>query len=55
MPKDLDAVTDIGEEAPAEDGDVDSKQVEAIWSAVLDWYRSGVHPALQVCVRGTAR
>ncbi len=51
MPKDLDAVTDIGEEAPAEDGDVDSKQVEAIWSAVLDWYRSGVHPALQVCVR----
>ena len=51
IPKDLDAVTDIGEEAPAEDGDVSHRQVEAIWAAVLDWYRSGVHPAMQVCVR----
>ena len=51
VPRDLDAVTDIGEEAPAEDGDVSPGQVEAIWSAVLDWYRSGVHPAIQVCVR----
>lgn len=51
LPKDLDAVTDIGPEAPAEDGDVTPRQVEAIWSAVLDWYRSGVHPAMQVCIR----
>lgn len=51
IPKDLDAVTDIGEEAAAEDGDVSPRQVEAIWTAVLDWYRSGVHPAMQVCVR----
>ena len=51
VPRDLDAVTDIGEEAPAEDGDVSPGQVEAIWSAVLDWYRSGVHPAIKVCVR----
>jgi CubicO group peptidase (beta-lactamase class C family) len=51
IPRDLDAVTDIGQEAPAEDGDVSPGQVEAIWSAVLDWYRSGVHPAIQVCVR----
>ncbi len=51
IPRDLDAVTDVGEEAPPADGDVTSRQVEAIWSAVLDWYRSGVHPALQVCVR----
>ena len=51
VPKDLDAVTDIGEEAAAEDGDVSPRQVEAIWTAVLDWYRSGVHPAMQVCVR----
>jgi CubicO group peptidase (beta-lactamase class C family) len=51
VPKDLDAVTDVGEEAAAEDGDVSPRQVEAIWTAVLDWYRSGVHPAMQVCVR----
>ena len=28
-----------------------SENVESMWAAVLDWYRSGVHPALQVCVR----
>ena len=51
VPRDLDAVTDVGEEAAAEDGDVSPRQIEAIWSALLDWYRSGVHPAIQVCVR----
>lgn len=49
--KDLDSVTDIGPEEPPEAGDVGARQVEAIWSSVRDWYRSGVHPALQVCVR----
>lgn len=49
--KDLDSVTDIGPEEPPEAGDVTTRQVEVIWSSVKDWYRSGVHPALQVCVR----
>ena len=49
--KDLDKITDIGVEAPPEAGEVSAAQVGAIWSAVLDWYRSGVHPAMQVCVR----
>jgi CubicO group peptidase (beta-lactamase class C family) len=51
IPSDLDAVTDVGEEAPAADGDVSSDEVEAIWDAVVDWYRSGVHPAMQICLR----
>lgn len=51
VPKDLDSVTDVGHEDPAEAGDVSPRRVEAIWDSVLDWYRSGVHPALQVCVR----
>lgn len=51
VPKDLDAVTDRGPEESPESGDVSARQVEAIWSSVRDWYRSGVHPALQVCVR----
>lgn len=51
IPKDLDSVTDRGPEDPPEAGDVSSRRVEAIWSSVLDWYRSGVHPALQICVR----
>ena len=51
VPRDLDSVTDVGPEDPPEAGDVSSRRVEAIWSSVRDWYRSGVHPALQVCVR----
>ncbi len=51
VPKDLGSVTDIGPEDSPEAGDVTSRRVEAIWSSVLEWYRSGVHPALQVCVR----
>jgi CubicO group peptidase (beta-lactamase class C family) len=51
VPRDLDSVTVVGAEAPPADGGVDRRNVEAIWKAVVDWYRSGVHPALQVCVR----
>ena len=51
VPRDLEKVTTRGEEAPAADGGVSSDNVEAIWRTVCDWYRAGVHPALQVCVR----
>jgi CubicO group peptidase (beta-lactamase class C family) len=51
VPRSLESVTTVGEEAPPEDGGVGSDNVEAIWGAVEDWYRSGVHPALQVCLR----
>lgn len=51
VPKDLDSVIDVGPEDPPEAGDVSPRRVQAIWSAVLDWYRSGVHPAIQICVR----
>jgi CubicO group peptidase (beta-lactamase class C family) len=49
--RNLDAITDIGPEDPAEAGGVDDRAVDSIWRSVQDWYRSGVHPALQVCVR----
>jgi CubicO group peptidase (beta-lactamase class C family) len=51
VPDDLDAITAVGVEADPEAGGVERRNVEAIWKAALDWYRSGVHPALQVCVR----
>ena len=51
VPRDLDAVSDVGAEEPPEAGGVDADAVESIWHYVQDWYRSGVHPALQVCVR----
>lgn len=48
---DLDAATDIGPEDPPADGGVEQAAVDAMWKAAVDWYRSGVHPAMQVCVR----
>ena len=44
-------MTDVGGEGPPEAGDVSPRRVQAIWASVLDWYRSGVHPAIQVCIR----
>ncbi len=51
VPKDLEAITTVGEEAPAEAGGVEANNVEAMWGAARAWFRSGVHPAMQVCVR----
>ncbi len=51
VPGDLESVTTIGDEAPAADGGATADQVESIWDTVVDWYRAGVHPALQVCIR----
>jgi len=51
VPDDLDAVTDVGAESPAEAAGVSAENVDAIWKSVVSWYRSGVHPAMQICVR----
>ena len=48
VPADLDAVTAVGEEDHSEVG---SQAVERIWQATRHWYRAGMHPAIQVCVR----
>jgi CubicO group peptidase (beta-lactamase class C family) len=50
IPRDLGSVSAIGEEE-AEAGGMSAPSVERIWSAAVDLYRSGVHPAVQVCVR----
>src|SRR5947209_16590330 len=51
IPRDLESVTAIGQEEEAGDGGMSGESVERIWSATVDLYRSGVHPAVQVCVR----
>lgn len=48
LPSDLDAVTDIGDE---DHSDIDPSAVERIWESVRYWYGSGMHPAIQVCLR----
>ena len=51
VPRDLESVTTRADEASPADAGVSSENVERIWDAVLSWYRAGVHPAMQVCVR----
>ena len=48
---DLDAVTSFGERERPEAAGISAETAERIWSAAVDLYRSGVHPAVQVCVR----
>ena len=48
VPADLDAVTAVGEE---DHSDVGSVAIERIWRTARHWYRAGMHPAIQVCVR----
>jgi CubicO group peptidase (beta-lactamase class C family) len=51
LAEDLDAVTTIGAEEEPAAGGMTEFGVSRIWRAALDLYRSGVHPAVQVCVR----
>lgn len=49
--EDTASITTVGEEADPAAGGLDRDAVERIWSGAVDLYRSGVHPAIQVCVR----
>jgi CubicO group peptidase (beta-lactamase class C family) len=48
VPADLDAVSTVDAEDHSE---VDPAAVERVWQATQHWYRAGMHPAIQVCVR----
>ncbi len=54
VPRELEAVTSIGDEHPADEG-LSQRTVERIWDAARDLYRSGVHPAVQLCLRRHGR
>ncbi len=51
VPRDLDSTTTVGHEEDPADGGMTEKSVEKVWDAVVDLYRSGVHPAAQFCLR----
>ena len=51
VPRDLDAVTHVGAEADPADGGMTRDQVERIWGSAQRFYRSGVHPAIQLTLR----
>jgi CubicO group peptidase (beta-lactamase class C family) len=51
VPRDLEAATTVGDEEEARAGGMTKEAVERMWASAVDLYRSGVHPAVQVCVR----
>ena len=48
VPSDLDAVTTIG---PEDAGGLDPAAIDQIWEAARHWYRAGMQPAIQLCLR----
>jgi len=51
IPSDLDEVTSRGTEVPPEAVGLERATIERIWEAARALYRTGVHPALQLCIR----
>ena len=51
VPKDLSVITDYGVEQPAEMGGMSVKQIDKIWSAVQNLYKTGNHPMISMCLR----
>ena len=53
VPASLESVTTVrpGAEVPPREVGCDASAVEAIWRNVETLYRSGIHPAVQLCVR----
>ena len=50
-PDDLASVTTTGDEQDPAAAGMSDGGVERIWRSAVDLYRSGVHPAVQVCIR----
>jgi CubicO group peptidase (beta-lactamase class C family) len=51
VPRAVGDVTTVGDEVRPADVGVESRGVAAVWAAVERLYRSGIHPAIQLCVR----
>jgi CubicO group peptidase (beta-lactamase class C family) len=51
IPADLDAITSLAPETPPEAVGLAPEAVERSWRAAVSLYKTGVHPALQLCVR----
>lgn len=53
VPRDIESVISIRHDNEAEPRElgVDLEARERIWDAVRRWYGSGIHPAIQICVR----
>src|SRR5262245_59999920 len=50
VPRNIEDVLDVGAEDPA-GADVSAGEVERVWDATAALYRTGVYPAVSLCVR----
>jgi CubicO group peptidase (beta-lactamase class C family) len=55
LPADLESVTVRGEESDPRECGVSPHAVEHLWRAAQALYRTGLHPALQICIRREGR
>ena len=55
VPRDLASVTDVGHEDPVQGTGIGRDAVEAVWEAAQAFYRTGITPLLQICVRRRGR
>jgi CubicO group peptidase (beta-lactamase class C family) len=55
VPEDLAEVSHIGEEETPIGGDVELEAIERIWRTAEALYRTGITPALQLCIRHRGR
>lgn len=51
VPRQIGEVSSIGREEPARSCGLAQSDIERIWQAVEALYRTGAHPALQLCIR----
>jgi CubicO group peptidase (beta-lactamase class C family) len=51
LPRNLDHVTTVGAEEDPEREGVSEDAIETIWGSAVSLYRTGVHPAVQLCLR----
>jgi CubicO group peptidase (beta-lactamase class C family) len=51
VPRNLEAITTVGPEDEPSAGGMDDDAVESIWDAARELYKTGVHPAVQLCLR----
>jgi len=55
VPRDLQSITTVGAEAEPEEVGLSARQINRIWAAARNLYKTGVHPALQLCLRRNGR
>jgi CubicO group peptidase (beta-lactamase class C family) len=51
VPRELKSITTVGEEEDPEPYGVSRRTIERIWGAARELYKTGVHPAVQLCLR----